>query len=102
MTILKHLQSRNTESIGRLCVRLLEDHFRVEQLNTNPACSHSCLVYEPLGISLLEYYRSQRTKGLSVEETSFFLLYLTHALDFLHTSGVVHTGKRSRFALLRP
>lgn len=99
LAVAKHLEGRCADSIGRLCVRQLLDAFRVTKDNVSSRPSHLCLVYEPLGINLMQYVASQTYEGLSIEETRYFLFYIVHALDFLHTNGVVHTGTLANFML---
>ncbi|KAH6706597.1 kinase-like domain-containing protein [Leptodontidium sp. MPI-SDFR-AT-0119] len=58
---------------------------------TVPGGAHQCLVYEPLGMSLLEYVNLQPNKKLTMRAAAWVTTYLLTGLDYLHTCGVVHT-----------
>ncbi|KAH8820111.1 kinase-like domain-containing protein [Xylogone sp. PMI_703] len=72
---------------GRYCVRQSCDQFEIEVFDR----VHHCLVYEPLGMSLLEYVNLQPDRRLSMKEVAWVTTYLLIGLDYLHKCRVVHT-----------
>ncbi|KAH8757917.1 hypothetical protein F5883DRAFT_367732, partial [Diaporthe sp. PMI_573] len=52
---------------------------------------HPCHVYEPLGISLLDFVDLQSSKRLDMPTVKWITTYLLLAMDYLHTSGVINT-----------
>ena len=91
LRVLAYLKSLDSVHDGHLCVRRACDTFQIDV----PGGHHPCLVYEPLGVSLADYISLQATKGLSLPLVKFITTYLLFGIDYLHTSGVVHTGKYS-------
>jgi hypothetical protein len=76
-------------------------HFREEK-------TYNCFVFEPLGPSLLEFINRPANQPLSIRRVRLTATLLLHALEFLHTNGIAHTGKQHRrksprfFALTQP
>ncbi|KAH9212821.1 kinase-like domain-containing protein [Leptodontidium sp. 2 PMI_412] len=85
--VLAHLENSGSTHDGRYCVRRSSDSFKI----TVPGGAHQCLVYEPLGMSLLEYVNLQPNKRLTMRAAAWVTTYLLKGLDYLHTCGVVHT-----------
>jgi serine/threonine-protein kinase SRPK3 len=88
--VLTHLEKSSSTNDGRYCVRRSCDSFKINV----PGGAHQCLVYEPLGMSLLEYVNLQSDKRLSMRAAAWVTTYLLIGLDYLHTCRVVHTGIR--------
>ena len=86
--ILRHLKEIKSSNDGRYCVRRVCDFFEIDV----PDNRHHCIVFEPLGMSLLDYVTLQRDHTLNSGVAKWDLTYLLKAVDYLHTSGVVHTG----------
>lgn len=82
------LRQTQPDHSGRYCVRRAERSFSV----TSGSKLHDCFVFAPLGPSLLDFVR-ERTAPLSSTEVRWIAIYLLHAVDFIHASGVVHTGE---------
>lgn len=82
--VLTYLERSGSTHDGRYCVRRSSDSFKI----TVPGGAHQCLVYEPLGMSLLEYVNLQPDRVAT---------YLLMGLDYLHTCRVVHTGTSCNF-----
>lgn len=89
--VLDYLKSRDSVHDGRSWVRNACDIFQIDV----PGGSHTCLVYEPLGISLSERIDLQPTKRLELPIVKLVTYCLLLGIDYLHTSGVIHTGKYS-------
>lgn len=87
--VLDYLKSRDSVHDGRSWVRNACDIFQIDV----PGGSHTCLVYEPLGISLSERIDLQPTKRLELPIVKLVTYCLLLGIDYLHTSGVIHTGK---------
>jgi len=102
LDVQKCLEKSPVENDSRFCVRTAEDFFTISHPSNVSPTPHLCLVYQPLGISLLDFIANQSTKGISLQEVKFFVFYLLHALDFLHSSGVVHTGSFTIVKLIAP
>ncbi|KAH7317710.1 protein kinase [Rhexocercosporidium sp. MPI-PUGE-AT-0058] len=85
--VLTHLERCGSTHDDRYCVRRSSDSFKI----TVPGAVHKCLVYEPLGMSLLEYVNLQPGKRLSMKAAAWVTTYLLMGLDYLHTCRVVHT-----------
>lgn len=86
--VLNHLKSVGLSHDGRYCVRRVCDYFEIEV----PGGHHPCFVYEPLGISLSDYVDLQPSKRLDMPTVKWIATYLLLAIDYLHQSGVIHTG----------
>jgi serine/threonine-protein kinase SRPK3 len=87
--VLEYLASRNSAHDGRSWLREACDTFQIDV----PDGSHTCLVYEPLGISLLERIDFQPGKRLEMPLVKVATYCLLLGIDYLHSSGVIHTGK---------
>ncbi|OBT58434.1 CMGC/SRPK protein kinase [Pseudogymnoascus sp. 24MN13] len=85
--VLEYLASRNSVHDGRSWLREACDTFQIDI----PDGSHTCLVYEPLGISLLERINLQPGKRLELPLVKVATYCLLSGIDYLHSSGVVHT-----------
>ena len=99
--VLKHLQDQK-RSNGSWCgVRKPRGDFEIAVADGR----HHCIVYEALGMNLLEHLAVQPDGTLGGAKTRWVLKHLLEAVDYLHSSGVVHTGKvptyieHSNFAL---
>lgn len=88
--VLQYLREMKSSHDGRYCVRRATDTFAIEVTNGH----HHCLVYEPLGMSLLEHVERQEDKTLKMNFVKWVTTYLLTALDYLHTCRVTHTGTR--------
>lgn len=60
-----------------------------------PRCSHQCLVFPCLGMSLTKLRDLFVERALEKTLLQKFLLVIVTALDFMHQAGVVHTGPYS-------
>ncbi len=89
ITVLNHLKNVGLSHDGRYCVRRACDYFEIKV----PGGHHPCFVYEPLGISLLDYVELQPSKRLDMPTVKWITTYLLLAIDYLHASGVIHTGE---------
>ncbi len=87
--VLNYLKELKSSHNGRYCVRRPEDSFEIKV----PDGYHYCLVYDPLGQSLLENDKRQRDMTLNINTVRWIATYVLTAVDYLHTCGVVHTGK---------
>lgn len=54
---------------------------------------HHCHVYEPLGMSLLDYVNIQDGKRLTADAVGFVATCVLLGLDYVHDCGVVHAGE---------
>jgi hypothetical protein len=79
-----------SESLGSNLVRLPERTFDV----IRDGQKHNCFVFEPLGPSLLEFINRPANKPLGIRRVRVTVALLLHALEFLHTNGIGHTGKQ--------
>lgn len=89
--VLKYLRETKSPHDGRYCVRRAKDVFAIKVPNGH----HHCLVYDPLGMSLLEHVQRQENRTLKMESVKWITTYLLLALDYLHSCRVTHTGRRS-------
>ncbi|KAL9130562.1 MAG: hypothetical protein Q9217_001275 [Psora testacea] len=85
--VLNYLKKMRSSHNGRYCVRRPSDSFKIKV----PDGYHHCLVYDPLGQSLLEYVKRQKGMILNIDTVRWIATYLLTALDYLHTCEVVHT-----------
>lgn len=90
--VLEYLRKSKLLHYGRYCVRRPCDSFHI---NVPTGCHH-CIVYEPLGMSLLEYANRQQDHRISAGVVNWVMTYLLKAVDYLYSSGVVYTGGRLR------
>ncbi|RMY82262.1 hypothetical protein D0862_12072 [Hortaea werneckii] len=83
------LAAAQSDHAGSICVRqperIFEFHLRGQAYN--------CFVFEPLGPNLLEFTNQPSNRPFGSQRVRLVATYLLHAIDFLHTSGVAHTGK---------
>ena len=91
--VLNYLKEVKSSNDGRYCVRRACDFFEIQV----PSGRHHCIVYEPLGMSLLDYVIRQQDHTLNIGVAKWIMMYLLKAIDYLHSSGVVHTGTRLVF-----
>lgn len=91
--MLERLNASSTDHIGQYCIRKACETFILERVTGTVNCTHQCLVYEPLGINMREYFDRQQYKTLGITRAKFFAVYLLNGLDYLHNCGIVHTGK---------
>lgn len=90
--VLNFLKGLKSSHNGRYCVRRTRDSFEIKV----PDGYHHCLVFDPLGQSLLEYVKRQKGMALDMDIVRWITTYVLTAVDYLHTCGVVHTGKHSK------
>lgn len=89
LSILHHLRSIQSKDVGRQHVRQLRDSFTVE----GPHGAHTCLVHDPLGMSLAQVMRKLSSQLLEREVLRYFLRRIIGALGFLHEQAkVIHSG----------
>jgi serine/threonine-protein kinase SRPK3 len=88
--VLNYLKETKSSHEGRYCVRRACNSFEIQV----PGGRHHCIVYEPLGMSLLDFVARQQDYTLNTAVAKWTVTYLLKAVDYLHTSGVVHTGIR--------
>jgi serine/threonine protein kinase len=69
-------------------VRSLFDVFRVK----GPVGRYFCIVFEPLSFTLTEPRDSLAVSRLEKPMAQKILASIVHGLNFLHHSGVAHTG----------
>ena len=81
--------SSSSDHQGRYCVRRPEHIFSFPR----NGIAYQCFVFEPLGPSLLEFTNSIPKHPFGSRDVRWTAIYLLHAIDFLHTCGVVHTGE---------
>lgn len=89
--VMEYLASQNSVHVGQSWVREACDTFQIDV----PGGSHTYLVYEPLGISLSERIDLQPGKRLKISLVKVATYCLLLGIDYLHSSGVIHTGKYS-------
>lgn len=87
--VLEYLNSRDSVHNGRSWVRDACDIFQIDV----PSGSHTCLVFEPLGISLSERIDLRPAKRLEQPIVKLITYCLLLGIDYLHTLGVIHTGR---------
>ncbi|KAF2756313.1 kinase-like protein [Pseudovirgaria hyperparasitica] len=86
---LKHIEqcSSSQEHPGKYCVRRSNQIFSI----TSNGRVHQCFLFEPLGASLLEFTKAIPRNSFGSHNVRWITTYLLHAMDFLHSNGVVHT-----------
>lgn len=89
--VLNYLKELKSSHTGRYCVRRPEDSFEIKTSDGY----HYCLIYDPLGQSLLEHVKRQRNMTLDMNTVRWIVTYVLTAVDYLHICGMVHTGKHS-------
>lgn len=87
--MLKYLNSLQSDHQGRYCARRADDIFQIARKDG----FHECLVFEPLGLSMLESVSRRKTQTLELVEVKWVATYLLNALSYLHASDVIHTGE---------
>jgi serine/threonine-protein kinase SRPK3 len=80
-----------SEHPGSICVRQPERIFEIGLKGH----TYNCFVFEPLVSNLLEYTNRPSNRPFGSQNVRFTAIYLLHAIDFLHTNGIAHTGKLS-------
>jgi serine/threonine protein kinase len=88
LQVLEYLRGKADDHKGEVCVRRACDSFRIVTSNSD----HSCLVYEPLGINLMQRISLESDKRFDFQAVRAIACYLLLAIDYLHTAGVIHTG----------
>ncbi|EGC45682.1 protein kinase [Histoplasma capsulatum var. duboisii H88] len=90
--IYKQLDSvaSKTDHVGQTLYRQLYDSFEIIAPH---GTSHTCLVHQPLGLSMSQVVDLHRSRLLSTDVLKPVLRQLLVGLDFLHVADVVHTGK---------
>lgn len=91
INIYKQLDSvaSKIDHVGQKLYRKLYDSFEV---TASRGTTHTCLVQEPLGLSLEQILDLRRSRLLTTDLLKPLLRQLLIGLDFLHVAGVVHTG----------
>ncbi|KAG5288496.1 protein kinase [Histoplasma capsulatum G186AR] len=93
--IYKQLESAalETDHVGKTLYRQLYGSFNI----TAPhGTTHTCLVQQPLGLSMDQYLDLRQSGLLSTDLLKPMLRSLLIALDFVHIAGVVHTDIQSK------
>lgn len=90
-TISQYVKSVGAEHPGINYMRLVLDDFTVE----GPNGAHRCLLFNPLGMTLLDLRNLTPEKALKKRHLQQSLQLVLLALDLLHQAGVVHTGTSS-------
>lgn len=85
----RHLETVTAEHAGRPHVRELQDSFRIR----SSYGEYEIFVFEPLGMSLRTLQGLQKTYLMPLSLVKGALDQVCLGLNFLHESGVVHTGK---------
>ena len=89
LSIYQHLHKARSDVIGRAYVRGLLDSFEIE----GPHGRHTCLVHEPLGLSLYDLKQRGGGEGFPADMLKSGLRQLLMGLHFLHVGArVIHTG----------
>ncbi|KAK2861261.1 hypothetical protein FQN49_004383 [Arthroderma sp. PD_2] len=88
LLIYKHLETKESKHAGRQCVRMLLDSFEV----TGPHGKHTCLIHQPLGMSLYELKMRAKGKVFSKDVLRPAIRQLLAAVDYLHKEAhIIHT-----------
>ena len=87
LRIMSILRDGNPQSPGKSHVCQLLDSFT----HDGPNGSHICLVLEPLGLSMLDVYRSF-PGSLPLILVQRIAKHLLLGLQYIHECGVIHTG----------
>ncbi|PGH32900.1 CMGC/SRPK protein kinase [[Emmonsia] crescens] len=100
INIYKQLDSvaSKIDHVGQKLYRKLYDSFEV---TASRGTTHTCLVQEPLGLSLEQILDLRRSRLLTTDLLKPLLRQLLIGLDFLHVAGVVHTDLQSKNLLLQ-
>ncbi|KKZ60978.1 hypothetical protein EMCG_04402 [[Emmonsia] crescens] len=90
INIYKQLDSvaSKIDHVGQNLYRKLYDSF---EITASRGTTHTCLVQEPLGLSLEQILDLRRSRLLTTDLLKPLLRQLLIGLDFLHVAGVVHT-----------
>ncbi|PGH04662.1 CMGC/SRPK protein kinase [Blastomyces parvus] len=98
ISIYRHLNSVQSQSDhpGKNLFRQLHDSFEV----AGPDGTHTCLVQQPLGLSLEQMLDLRPTGTLPIQLLKPPLRHILAGLDFLHSANIVHTDLQSRNMLL--
>ncbi|KAH8927533.1 kinase-like protein [Atractiella rhizophila] len=85
---LDHLKSQEWEHVGKQYVHIIDERF---SLVSNDKVVHTCLVYEPLAVSLHDL-RNRIQGKWPVQLLTSLVVYLLLGLDFLHSEAqLIHT-----------
>ncbi|KAG5288595.1 protein kinase [Histoplasma capsulatum G186AR] len=97
--IYKRLDSvaSKTDHVGQTLYRQLYDSFEIIAPH---GTSHTCLVHQPLGLSMSQVVDLHRSRLLSTDVLKPVLRQLLIGLDFLHVADVVHTDIQPKNLLL--
>jgi hypothetical protein len=90
IAVSEHLKSSGDHS-GKRLVRLVLDSFNVASAQGQ----HTCLVYQPLGMSFTELRGLFSDKMMPTELIQKSIQLALVSLAFMHENNVVHTGKYS-------
>ncbi|KAH8929395.1 kinase-like protein [Atractiella rhizophila] len=92
----EHLKSKPWKHVGKEYVHIIDERF---SLVSNEASAHTCLVYEPLAISLHDL-RNRLQGKWPVELLTKLIVYLLLGLDFLHSEAqLIHTDLQPKNVL---
>jgi serine/threonine-protein kinase SRPK3 len=91
LTILAHLADNVTTAAGSKYILSLLDSFEVE----SPNGTHTCLVMEPQGPSILDFCNRCEPYRLPGGFARIVCPQLATAVEYLHSRGIVHGGSFS-------
>jgi hypothetical protein len=90
INIYDRINSTKTNHLGRKFIRKLLRNFSIE----GPYGRHTCLVHEPLGLSVDLFLSFMPKRVLTLEDLKPCLRQILGVLDFLHSEAhIIHTGK---------
>lgn len=88
IAVSEHLRNSN-EHPGKKLLRLVLDLFDIE----GPHGKHTCLIYQPFGMSFSEFQGLLPDNKLPKELVQRSIQLITISLSFMHENNVIHTGK---------
>ncbi|KAL2849803.1 CMGC/CLK protein kinase [Aspergillus pseudodeflectus] len=81
------LLRNSKEHAGKKTIRLVLDSFKV----SGPSGTHTCLIYQPCGMSFTEFQHLLPDNKLPKELVQRGIQLILISLAFLHDNGVIHT-----------
>ncbi|QKX64031.1 uncharacterized protein TRUGW13939_11204 [Talaromyces rugulosus] len=98
LAIYNHINSVETDHMGKSFIRQLLGHFHVRGPSAEP---HLCLVLQPAGISVDQYLGFFSEKVMTLQDLKPCLRQVLGVLDFLHTEAhIIHTDLQLKNLLL--
>ncbi|KAJ5587346.1 CMGC protein kinase [Penicillium hispanicum] len=86
--IYERINATKSKHLGKTYIRQLFDHFRLD----GPHGQHTCLVHQPLGMSLDQYLCFFPGKVMTLEDMKPCLRQVIGTLEFLHEQArIIHT-----------